>query len=97
MSPNPAVQLLLWRDCPSWEEALALLRDEMEAAGLDPRSLDVREIRTDADADRAQMRGCGRVLLMMKPVIAPRARRSGHLPVLGRDYNPIGGSLKCSS
>jgi hypothetical protein len=52
MSPAPAVQLLWWRDCPSWEEALVLLRDEMEAAGLDPRSLDVREIRTDADAQQ---------------------------------------------
>jgi hypothetical protein len=57
MSPNPAVQLLMWRDCPSWEEALALLRDEMEAAGLDPRSLDVREIRTDADAEQEEFVG----------------------------------------
>jgi hypothetical protein len=57
MSPKPAVQLLLWRDCPSWEEALALLRDEMEAAGLDPRSLDVREVRTDADAKQEDFVG----------------------------------------
>jgi hypothetical protein len=57
MSPNPAVQLLMWRDCPSWEEALALLRDEMEAAGLDPRSLDVREIRTDADSEQEEFVG----------------------------------------
>jgi hypothetical protein len=57
MSPDPAVQLLLWRACPSWEEALALLRDEMEAAGLDPRSLDVREIRTDADAEQEEFVG----------------------------------------
>jgi hypothetical protein len=57
MSPKPAVQLLMWRDCPSWEEALALLRDEMEAAGLDPRSLDVLEIRTDADAEQEEFVG----------------------------------------
>jgi hypothetical protein len=53
MGPTPAVQLLWWRGCPSWEEALAILREEMEMAGVDPRSVDVREVRTDQEAERA--------------------------------------------
>ena len=51
MAAEPRVELLWWRGCPSWEEALALLREEMEAAGIDPGALDVREIRTDRDAE----------------------------------------------
>lgn len=51
MGPTPAVELLWWRDCPSWEEALTILREEMKAAGIDPQSVDVREIRTDQDAE----------------------------------------------
>jgi hypothetical protein len=51
MDRGPGVQLLWWRGCPSWEEALAILRSEMAAAGIDPRSLSVREIRTDSDAE----------------------------------------------
>jgi hypothetical protein len=50
MGQAPGVQLLWWRGCPSWEEALAILREEMKAAGIDPRSVDLREVRTDHDA-----------------------------------------------
>jgi hypothetical protein len=50
MGQAPGVQLLWWRGCPSWEEALEILREEMKAAGIDPHSVDVREIRTDHDA-----------------------------------------------
>jgi hypothetical protein len=57
MSAAPAVQLLWWRGCPSWEEALALVREEMESAGIDPRSLKVREIRTDDDAEHQGFAG----------------------------------------
>lgn len=51
MGRSPGVQLLWWRGCPSWEEALAIVREEMNAAGIDPSSLDLREIRTDRDAE----------------------------------------------
>ncbi len=57
MSAAPAVQLLWWRGCPSWEEALALLREEMESAGVDPQSLQVREIRTEGDAEDERFAG----------------------------------------
>ena len=48
----PKVELLWWEGCPSWEQALADLRDEMSAVGLDPASVEVREVHTDEDATR---------------------------------------------
>ena len=46
-----AVELLWWRGCPSWERATELVREQMGLAGLDPDSLELREIRSDADAE----------------------------------------------
>jgi hypothetical protein len=52
-----AVELLWWRGCPSTEETLAMLRDEMGAAGLDPATIDVRELTTDSEARREEFVG----------------------------------------
>ena len=41
---EPEVRFLWWRDCPSWERALATLRSEMDAQGLDPERLEVIEL-----------------------------------------------------
>ncbi|HMC06044.1 MAG TPA: hypothetical protein VKG89_01490 [Solirubrobacterales bacterium] len=49
---GPKVEFLWWEGCPSSDDALALLREEMTALGLDPRSVEVRELRTDGDAER---------------------------------------------
>jgi hypothetical protein len=49
---GPRVELLWWSGCPSWEEAVRLVRAEMEAAGLDPEALEVREVRSDEQAER---------------------------------------------
>jgi hypothetical protein len=51
------VELLWWRGCPSWERALRILRAEMAAAGLDPDSIEVTEIRTDAEAGSREFPG----------------------------------------
>ena len=45
------MELLWWRGCPSWERATQLVREQMTLAGLDPGSLELREIRSDADAE----------------------------------------------
>jgi len=45
------VEFLWWRECPSWERALADLRTAMEEAGLDPASLRLTEIDTEDGAD----------------------------------------------
>jgi hypothetical protein len=44
------VELLWWRECPSWERVLADLRKQMAEEGVDPDSLVVTEIETDDDA-----------------------------------------------
>ena len=54
---EPLVELLWWEECPSWERALATLRDEMEAAGLDEASLAVIEIETEDEAARQSFPG----------------------------------------
>ena len=46
----PRVEFLWWEGCPSHERALAELRNAMREAGLDPHSVQVREVRTDQDA-----------------------------------------------
>jgi hypothetical protein len=48
----PRIEFLWWRDCPSWERALAILREAVAAAGLDADSIDVREIDTEPAAER---------------------------------------------
>lgn len=51
MEKTPQIELLWWQECPSWERALAMLREEMGQAGLDPESIEVTEIDTEQDAD----------------------------------------------
>jgi hypothetical protein len=48
------VQFLWWEGCPSWPEALAGLRAAMSELGLDPDAIEVRQIRTD---DQAEVEG----------------------------------------
>jgi hypothetical protein len=54
---TPSVELLWWEGCPSTDEALAMLREEVTAAGLDAEAIEVREISTDADAEREDFVG----------------------------------------
>src|SRR5215216_1836200 len=54
---TPDVELLWWEGCPSTEDALAMLREEMAALGLDPELVDVREVSSDADAQRERFVG----------------------------------------
>ncbi len=51
------VELLYWPDCPSHDKALAELRSTMSEMALDPSTIVVRELRTDADAEREQFAG----------------------------------------
>jgi hypothetical protein len=48
----PKVELLWWDGCPSFPAALELVSREMAAAGLDPATLVVTQIRDEADAGR---------------------------------------------
>jgi hypothetical protein len=40
------------RDCPSWRRALGELRAAMADTGLDPGRIELREVETEADAER---------------------------------------------
>lgn len=57
------IQLLWWRGCPSWERALALLREEMTAHGLDEEELEVIEIEGEDDAERLGFPGSPTILI----------------------------------
>ncbi len=47
---GPRVELLWWEGCPSHPRALAELREELAAAGLDPGAVEVIEIETGEEA-----------------------------------------------
>ena len=53
----PDVELLWWRGCPSWGQALDLVRAEMRRLGLDPAALAVREVHDDGEAERERFPG----------------------------------------
>ena len=55
MEPN--VEFLWWRDCPSWKRALALLREEMQGAGIGADRLELIEIETEDQAARHRFPG----------------------------------------
>jgi hypothetical protein len=57
MNAAPAIELLWWRGCPSWDRALAELRQAVADAGLDPSEIEVREIETDSHAERERFVG----------------------------------------
>jgi hypothetical protein len=59
----PRIELLWWRGCPSWERAIDMLRQEMEGLGLDPQELEVREVSSEADAERERFPGSPTVRL----------------------------------
>jgi hypothetical protein len=51
VADRPRIELLWWRECPSWERALAMLREAMTEQGLDPESVEVIEVDTDEAAE----------------------------------------------
>jgi hypothetical protein len=51
------VELLFWEGCPSHPKALSELRAAMADAGLDPNTIVLREVHTDADAERERFVG----------------------------------------
>lgn len=51
------VELLYWPGCPSHHKALAELSAAMREMALDPSTIIVRELNTDADAEREQFVG----------------------------------------
>ena len=57
MPESPSVELIWRRGCPSWEQAIALVREQMQQLGIAPEALVVREVRDQADAERESFVG----------------------------------------
>lgn len=59
---SPRVQLLWWEGCPSTDRALAELRAVLDELGL-PDDVQLREIRTDEEAEAAAFTGSPTILI----------------------------------
>lgn len=55
--PLPTVELLWWRGCPSTEPALARVREVLAEQGLGHAAVQMREVGTEADAERERFVG----------------------------------------
>jgi hypothetical protein len=63
---------LWWEGCPSWERAVELVRETMADSGLDPDSLVVTEIETDADARRESFVGSPTIRIDGRDIQPPK-------------------------
>jgi hypothetical protein len=54
---RPKVELLWWSGCPSWPRTLEDLRAAVAEAGLDPDSVEMREVTTDGSAQSERFVG----------------------------------------
>jgi hypothetical protein len=73
----PKVELLWWSGCPSWEQALAQLRAQMAELGLDPGSVEVREVGSEAEAEHERFVGSPTIRVDGADVLDPGAEPAG--------------------
>lgn len=73
----PRVEFLWWSGCPSWERALARLREQMEAVGLDPEAVELREVDAERDAEREGFVGSPTIRVDGRDVQDPGAEPTG--------------------
>jgi hypothetical protein len=72
------VELSFWEGCPSHPKALAELRVAMADAGLDPDTVILREVSTEAEAARERFAGSP-MIRIDGVTLAPRAIRGSTL------------------
>ncbi len=70
------VELLWWEGCPSTDRALAELRAALEELGL-PDDVQLREIRTDEEAEAATFTGSPTILIDGVELMAALGRGAG--------------------
>lgn len=70
-SPQPRVEFLWWQGCPSWERALADLREVLEEADLDSGAIVVKRIETEADVEREAFFGSPTIRIDGEDIQAP--------------------------
>jgi hypothetical protein len=73
------IELLWWEGCPSTERALSDLRDALAELGL-PDEVQMREIRTDDEAQAASFAGSPTILIGGVELMAALGRGAGDEP-----------------
>jgi len=73
----PRIDFIWWAECPSWERALALLRERLAAAGLDRESVVITEVTTDEQAANLEFPGSPTIRVNGVDVQAPRENATG--------------------
>jgi hypothetical protein len=68
-----AIELLYWRGCPSWPRTLAELREVAANVGIDPDTIQVREIDTDDAARHERFVGSPTIRIDGEDVQPPAA------------------------
>jgi hypothetical protein len=71
------VEFLYWDGCPSHPEALSDLRDAMSELGLDPDTVEVREIDTGDAADEERFTGSPTIRIDGRDVQDPQGEPVG--------------------
>ena len=71
------VELLYWDGCPSHPEALSDLRQAMSELGLDPDTVEVREIDTGDAADEERFTGSPTIRIDGRDVQDPQGEPVG--------------------
>jgi hypothetical protein len=69
----PRVELLWWRGCPSWDRALEELRESTRDTGLDPETIEVREIVNEQSAEQERFVGSPTIRIDGEDVQPPAA------------------------
>ena len=77
MVTAPRIEFLWWRECPSWERALAMLREAMAETGLETDSIEVREIDTEEAAASERFVGSPTIRIDGRDVQAPQYEPTG--------------------
>jgi hypothetical protein len=65
------VELLWWEGCPSHPRALEELREVLAEEGIDPESVELREVETDEQAERERFFGSPTIRIDGEDVQAP--------------------------
>ena len=71
------VELLWWEGCPSWPEALAQLRGAMDELGLEPGSVELREIESHEQAELERFPGSPTIRVDGADVVAANGHPVG--------------------
>jgi hypothetical protein len=71
------VEVLWWRECPSWERAIEIVREEITAAGLPGDVLRVVEVKTEDEARSQGFPGSPTVRIDGSDILPPGDEPAG--------------------